>query len=212
MQGRPRRSALYMPGSNERALEKPRPFPTRCGRATRSSHRRAKRSNGRAKSSNVRRAPQRQQGRHRGRGAHDRAAAFLHGPAHRGDRRADPRDAERLRVTPSPRRRPALVFRRRLRATVIPACAGMTLGALACALRPSHNRPFVTRGEAWDSIGSASSRACSRPAIYISAIISAPSPSSWRCRPSMIASIASSICTPSPCFRTLTSSPATPAR
>ncbi len=42
---------------------------------------------------------EREQGRDRGRGPHGRAAAFLHGPAHRPDRRADPRDGEGLRVT-----------------------------------------------------------------------------------------------------------------
>ena len=48
----------------------------------------------------------------------------------------------------------------------------------------------------------ASSRACSRRATSISAIISAPSPNSWRSRPSTSAFIAWSICTPSRCSRT----------
>ena len=54
----------------------------------------------------LRPAREREEGRDRGRGAHGRAAAFRHGPAHRRHRRADPRDGARLRL--KPRRVPGL--------------------------------------------------------------------------------------------------------
>ena len=108
---------------------------------------------------------------------------FRHGPAHRRHRRADPRDGAGLRlIAPKP-------------------------GELALGSRPSHNPRLRLGRDACKRPRPrpASSRACSRPAISISAIISAPSPNSWRSRPSMTASIAWSICTPSPCSRTPTS-------
>ena len=46
----------------------------------------------------LRSSREREEGRDRGRGAHGRAAAFRHGPAHRDHCRADPRDGDSLRL------------------------------------------------------------------------------------------------------------------